>query len=203
MTGVQTCALPICGVADNFWGPTGNQGPCGPSVEVYIDDLEVGTLVFNEYFCSGSRELLLSGRARLEKLAKPGVDVGLGLERLLVKVNNLSSIYETDLLKPLMDLLPSDLNNRSRRVVADHARGVAFLITDGVRPSNRGADYILRRLLRRLFVNENIGNSNLAPIFRSVVDIYDGVYPELKTDTIQGVWNEELKKFSKIGRAHV
>src|SRR3989344_1360367 len=69
---------------DNFWGPTGNKGPCGPTTEIYVDNVEVWNIVFNEYFCEGSREDLMAGSAKLEKVKQNGIDTGMGLERFAV-----------------------------------------------------------------------------------------------------------------------
>ena len=131
------------GKEDNSWGPTGNEGPCGPTVEFYVDGLEIWNLVFNEFFCRGSREEYLAGTAKLEKLKQPGVDTGMGLERLVAVLDGTQDVYQTDLLKPLFDKFGS-------RMIADHLRGSIFLVADGVRPSNKGAGYVLRRLLRRV-----------------------------------------------------
>jgi len=135
--------IKVAGKEDNFWGPTGKEGPCGPTAEFYVDGLEVWNLVFNEFFCHGSREQYLAGKAKLEKLKQPGVDTGMGLERLTAVLNGTMDVYQTDLLKSLFDKFGS-------RVIADHLRGSIFLIGDGVRPSNKGAGYVLRRLLRRV-----------------------------------------------------
>ncbi len=123
------------GRADNFWGPTGSEGPCGPTSEIYIDGIEIWNLVFNQYYCGADKNL--------RKLDKPGVDTGMGLERLTAVLNGTTDVFQTDLLKPLLEKFGS-------RVIADHLRGAIFLIADGVRPSNKEAGYILRRLLRRV-----------------------------------------------------
>lgn len=138
---------------DNFWGPTGGAGPCGPTTEIYIDGVEVWNIVFNEYFCHGSREDLLAGKARLEKLEQNGIDTGMGLERLTAIVQGKKNVFETDLFTSLIDLLPKEMPLRQQRIAVDHARGAAFLIADGIRPSNKDAGYVLRRLLRRLIVH--------------------------------------------------
>ena len=145
------------GMDDVFWGPTGASGPCGPTTEIYCknsagEDIEVWNIVFNEFFCSGSREELLAGNATLEPLATKGIDTGMGLERLAMCVQGKNDIFETDLYAPLMDLVPSDFTDTQKRVIADHARAAVFLLADGVRPSNKDREYVLRRLLRRPIV---------------------------------------------------
>ncbi|MBI2034079.1 MAG: alanine--tRNA ligase [Candidatus Liptonbacteria bacterium] len=130
---------------DNFWGPTGSEGPCGPTTEIYVRGVEVWNLVFNEYYCHPG--------GKLEKLRTPGVDTGMGLERLVMVVQNMPTIFETDLFKPIFNFLDQRLSKPrpewSKRIIADHIRGIVFLIVDGVRPSNKDQGYILRRLMRR------------------------------------------------------
>src|SRR3989344_6078997 len=97
------------GIEDNFWGPTGNAGPCGPTTEIYCEnsaggEAEIWNIVFNEFFFPGSRAELLSGASgeKLEKLKTPGVETGMGLERLAMIAQNKKNIFETDLFAPLM-----------------------------------------------------------------------------------------------------
>ncbi len=167
------------GRADNFWGPTGNEGPCGPTVELYIDGIEVWNLVFNEYYCQQD--------GKLRPLERRGVDTGMGLERLTSVVQGVSNIFETDLLKPLM------LNEN--RVLADHARGVSFLIADGVRPSNKDAGYIVRRLMRRMIVKSE--ELAIKDLFKKVFDAYGSFYKELNLATVIFVFEEESIRFGK------
>ena len=127
---------------DNFWGPTGKEGPCGPTTEIYINGVEIWNIVFNEYYCKAD--------GTLEKLKIPGVDTGMGLERLAMVSQNKKNIFETDLFEPLMRLMKGMAGGWSARIAADHARGVVFLIADGVIPSNKEQGYVLRRLIRRV-----------------------------------------------------
>jgi len=143
------------GMEDVFWGPTGSSGPCGPTTEIYCknaagQDIEIWNIVFNEFFFPGSREELLSGASgkKLERLKAPGVDTGMGLERLAMVAQGKKSIFETDLFASLMKLV-DDVPEWSQRIIADHARAATFLATDGVIPSNKEQGYILRRLVRR------------------------------------------------------
>lgn len=180
---------------DNFWGPTGNKGPCGPTTEIYIDGIEVWNIVFNEYFCEGSREDLLSGKAQLNKLAEPGVDTGMGLERLVAVLSGVNNVYETDLFSLIIDILPSDLSDEGKRILADHGRGIAFLISDGVTPSNKEAGYILRRLIRRIITKAP--EFDFSQLLNKVVKLYDSHYQELDREKILNVFDEESKKFKK------
>jgi alanyl-tRNA synthetase len=143
------------GIDDVFWGPTGNSGPCGPTTEIYCKnaegkDIEIWNIVFNEFMCSGSREDLLAGKANLTSLAIKGIDTGMGLERLVMVVQGKENVFETDLFSKIIALLPADWSEKKKRIFADHGRATAFLIVDGVRPSNKGAGYILRELFLNL-----------------------------------------------------
>ena len=129
------------GKEDNFWGPTGDEGPCGPTTEIYVNGVEIWNIVFNEYY--------RNKEDKFKKLEKPGVDTGMGLERLAMVVQKVPTIFETDLFKPLIEKIPYD-DIREKRILADHTRAVVYLIVDGVEPSNKGRGYILRRLLRRM-----------------------------------------------------
>lgn len=132
--------------ADVFWGPTGNSGPCGPTTEIYCkntsgEDVEIWNVVFNEYFCDGSREQLDKSEVKLTKLPVLGIDTGMGFERLVSVVQKKESFYETDLF--------NGEKTKEARIIADHLRASENLIKDGVLPSNTGAGYVLRRLIRR------------------------------------------------------
>src|SRR3989338_6637912 len=89
---------------DNCWRPTGSEGPCGPSTEIYVNGVEIWNIVFYEFFYSGSREELLSGKSdkKLEKLKTSGIDTGMGLERLAMVAQNKKNIFETDLFEPII-----------------------------------------------------------------------------------------------------
>ncbi len=158
------------GEQDNFWGPAGNSGPCGPCSEIHYDFgeefgcgkascapgcgcgrfSEIWNLVFTQYNQDekGQRTLL----------PKPNIDTGMGLERTVAVVNGKASVYETDLFTPLLEYISGltgkeyggdDDIDDTIRVIAEHSRGIPFLIADGVIPSNEGRGYVLRRLLRR------------------------------------------------------
>lgn len=132
------------GRADNFWGPTGEEGPCGPTTEVYVDGIEVWNVVFNQYYQHQDKTL--------KPLPTKGIDTGLGLERLAMVMQKKDNVFETDLFVPIMEQIKSLSTNydlKSARIVADHIRAATFLISDRVIPSNTDRGYILRRLLRR------------------------------------------------------
>lgn len=191
------------GREDNFWGPTGSEGPCGPTTEIYINGVEIWNIVFNQYYCKPDKTLVA--------LEKPGVDTGMGLERLAMVLQKKKNIFETDLFAPLIQSLPTaDTDQRVKRIIADHCRAIVFLITDGVRPSNKGAGYILRRLIRRVIVHVDLKRmgsfagsdtlpmgyeSDLKKVFEAIIDLYNFVHPEIRKETVFSVFDDERKKF--------
>ena len=178
---------------ENFWGPTGLEGPCGPTVEIYYKDLEIWNLVFNEYF--------RDKHGKLSPLEQKGVDTGLGLERLAKVIQNKPSIFETDLFEPIMREI-SGKNERAKRIISDHIKACTFLISEGILPSNKDRGYILRRLIRRIIGLEKIlglPNNFLMSLVPKVVEIYKDIYPEIKSKEaeIMTVIQNEGEKFEK------
>ncbi|MBI2121896.1 MAG: alanine--tRNA ligase [Candidatus Sungbacteria bacterium] len=198
------------GIEDVFWGPTGSAGPCGPTTEIYCENAaggkaEIWNIVFNEFYFPGSREELLSGSSgkSLERLKTPGVDTGMGLERLAMIAQNKKNIFETDLFVPFFELLPSELPEREKRIIADHLRGAVFLIADGVRPLNKEAGYILRRLMRRALVYEykyKISPEFFISIMGETISNYGKFYSQLvkESENIRIEFENERKKFRKL-----
>ena len=181
------------GRKDNFWGPTGEEGPCGPTTEIYLNGVEVWNIVFNEYYQKPD--------GTLEKLKTPGVDTGMGLERLAMVVQKKRNIFETDLFLPIINAI-SDDNARAKRIITDHIKSSVFLISEGVAPSNTERGYILRRLLRRGIRygrHLNLPPNFLTPLAGKVLEIYRDVYPELslKENEIFTVIQGEEKRFAQ------
>lgn len=173
--------------ADVFWGPTGDSGPCGPTTEIYCrnatgEDVEIWNVVFNEYISDGSREKLDKGEAKLTKLPILGIDTGMGLERLVTVVNKKESVYDTDLF--------NGEKTKEERIIADHIKASLFIISDGIVPSNNGAGYVLRRLIRRA---SRFSDKSLSEIIDKVKDIYKDIY-NLED---KGLIREEEDKFKK------
>lgn len=178
---------------DNFWGPTGTQGPCGPTTEIYINNVEVWNIVFNEYYYA-DREL--------KKLGMQGIDTGMGFERLATIVQQKSSIYETDLFQLILDNLPQEINIYQKRIIADHLRASVFLLSDGILPSNKDQGYILRKLLRRSLTIKhslNLGDVVFNNILLMIIKEYGKYYKELQTkkDFIFENYLKEKNKFNK------
>lgn len=195
--GIPEEKIKKCGREDNFWGPTGQEGPCGPTTEIHVKGTEIWNLVFNEYFFDKNKKLSF--------LKQKGVDTGMGLERLAIITQKKSSVYETDLFEPLIEKIRKDssvLNLKSERIVADHIKGAVFLISEGVFPSNIEQGYILRRLLRRMIRHGkllNVPGNFFVNLAKKVIEIYQNVYSEIKsneTDILTVIQAEE-EKFEK------
>jgi alanyl-tRNA synthetase len=185
--------LRFCGREDNFWGPTGQEGPCGPTTEVHINGVEVWNLVFNEYFQDRNK--------KLTPLKQKGVDTGMGLERLAMVVQNKPSVFETDVFEPIMAKIPGQ-NEKARRIIADHIKSAVFLIAEGILPSNVERGYVLRRVLRRAIRYGkvlNLPKNFLLPLAQKTIEIYKDVYPHVNSsqaDILTVIQNEE-EKFEK------
>jgi alanyl-tRNA synthetase len=190
---------------DNVWGPLGPEGPCGAANEVYVDNLEVATLVFMEYYCSKDKNLTL--------LSQKGVDVGWGLERLTMIIQGKSNVFETDLFLPVTAVIPGQ-NEKARRIIADHIKGAVFLISEGVLPLNIEQGYVLRRILRRAIRFGKLlalPRNFLIPLAQRTIEIYQTIYPKIKSretdiltviqkegEKFEKTLNEGLKQFEKL-----
>lgn len=184
---------------DNFWGPTGQEGPCGPATEIYVDGVEIWNLVFNEYYSSSAKQLT--------SLNYKGVDTGMGLERLAVVLQGKANIFATDLYASVITALetlsqPGKYSEPTARVIADHLKASMFLIADGVRPSNKAQGYILRRLIRRTALKaRNLGllDSDISQIIEQLYQLYATDYDRLATEygLINLVISEEMTKFNR------
>jgi alanyl-tRNA synthetase len=215
--GVDPNRLSRLGDKDNFW-MMGDTGPCGPCSEIFYDHgedvpggppgspdddldryIEIWNLVFMQF------DTLEDGTR--VPLPKPSVDTGMGLERLAAVLQNVHSNYEIDLFQSLIKAVMgvtgcTDIENRSLRVIADHIRSTAFLIADGVIPSNEGRGYVLRRIIRRAIRHGyKLGCSDLFMyklVDALVVEMGDA-YPELaqQADHVKKVLKIEEEQFAR------
>ncbi|SFV80912.1 Alanyl-tRNA synthetase [hydrothermal vent metagenome] len=209
-----------CGAKDNFW-QMGDTGPCGPSSEIFYDHgediaggppghadedgdryIEIWNLVFTQYDKQED--------GYLKPLAAPCVDTGMGLERLAAVLQHENNNYDTDgfksLTKAVVDLTPKangiKTDNASVRVISDHIRSTAFMIVDGVIPSNEGRGYVLRRIIRRAIRHghkigiDKVFFYRLAPVL--ALEMKD-VYPELKKTlaNVEKVLKREEQRFAQ------
>jgi alanyl-tRNA synthetase len=198
--GISKERIKKCSREDNFWGPTGLEGPCGPTTEIYVNGIEVWNLVFNEYYKDREGKLI--------SLKQKGVDTGMGLERLAMISQNKNSVFETDLFEPIIKALSTSniehqtSNIRSQRIIADHIKGAVFLISEGILPSNVERGYVLRRILRRAILHSKILNlpkNSMIEAAKKVIEIYKNVYPEVlsRQADILTVIEGEREKFEK------
>lgn len=191
--GMPQEKIKFFGKEDNFWGPTGNEGPCGPTTEIYVNGIEIWNIVFNKYYFDGKK---------YEKLKYQGIDTGMGLERLAMAVQNTPTIFETDLFQYIISELPIELPERTKRIIVDHTRAIIFLISDGLRPSNKEAEYVLRRLMRRIITFAYEENIKQPPenLLKLTTDFYKKIsdYRNLDFNIIKEVYDEEYARFLPI-----
>lgn len=223
--GVPAERIKRKGKKDNFWGPPGASGSCGPCSEIHYD-------LGEQYKCDDPRgcgidtcecdrwveiwnlvftELYQDEEGNQSPLGKKNVDTGMGLERIAMVCQGVASTFETDLLKPIMDKVcemsgvpykKSEKTDVSLRIITDHARCVSFLISDGVIPGNEGRSYVLRMILRRALRHGKILGMDL-PFLYKLVDIivenYGEAYPDLvknKQKIVDTIKKEE-ERFAK------
>jgi alanyl-tRNA synthetase len=220
--GVPLDRIQRLGDKDNFW-QMGDTGPCGPCSEIHIDRgpefgpdggplhdphgdrfMEFWNLVFMQYNQAqdGSRTLL----------PKPSVDTGAGLERILALLQGVDSVWETDLMLPLIETAQSvtgksyrvgdydDRDSFAMRVLAEHARSSTMLVTDGVFPSNEGRGYVLRRIIRRAVRYAYLlGTEQLVMprLVETAIDVMGNAYPDVvkSKDFVVGVLTREEERF--------
>ncbi|ELY2509025.1 alanine--tRNA ligase [Cronobacter sakazakii] len=185
--------------SDNFW-QMGDTGPCGPCTEIFYDHgdhiwggppgspeedgdryIEIWNIVFMQF----NRQ----ADGTMEPLPKPSVDTGMGLERIAAVLQHVNSNYEIDLFQKLIKAVANvtgatDLTNKSLRVIADHIRSCAFLIADGVIPSNENRGYVLRRIIRRAIRHGNMLGAKDTFFYKLVGPLVD----------VMGAAGEELKR---------
>jgi alanyl-tRNA synthetase len=206
---------------DNWWGPAGETGPCGPDTEMFIDTgktacgpdcrpgchcgkyIEIWNDVFMQYSKQKDGSYL--------KLDRTCVDTGMGIERTVAMLNGKKSVYETEIFIPFIKAVEAvsgkkyganDTDDISIRIICDHARAATFIIGDskGVTPSNVGAGYVLRRLIRRAVRHGRklgVDGVFLGKVAQVAIDMYKGPYPEIgeKADFVLAELKAEEEKF--------
>jgi alanyl-tRNA synthetase len=207
------------GKDDNWWGPAGETGPCGPCTEMFYDvSPEKGqlgdtfeSLVNNfrllEFWNDVFMEYNKKKDGTFERMAQQNVDTGMGLERVAVIMSGKDNIFDTEIFQPLIRKIEEitgkdyadEENKSSMRIVADHIKSATFMIADGVAPSNVERGYILRRLIRRAVRQGKIlgiENNFAAKIAEVVIDEYKETYPELERESgkiVEELNQEEVK----------
>ncbi|MDI6778443.1 MAG: alanine--tRNA ligase [Patescibacteria group bacterium] len=207
------------GKDDNWWGPAGETGPCGPCTEMFYDvSPELGEVndtfenlvknfrlmeIWNDVFMEFNKK----ADGTFEKMAQQNVDTGMGLERTLVVMSGKDNVFDTEFFQPIIRKIEEicgkkydDENSKiPMRIIADHLKAATFMIADGALPSNVERGYVLRRLIRRavrqgkvLGIEDNFASK----IAEAVVDMYKDIYPELekeKDKIIEELDKEEVK----------
>lgn len=180
--------------SENFWSLGTENSPGGPTVEFYVDSVELWNLVFNQYVMQGGKYIPSKYR---------GVDTGMGLERLTAVMSGKSDIYEIDLLWPLVQKIEKISGEKYQdhqkefRIIADHLKAATFLLEEGIVFSNKDRGYIARRLIRRAIVKANeigIKENFTTKIAAKVFEIYQGNF---KTKNIIEELEKEENKFRK------
>jgi alanyl-tRNA synthetase len=204
---------------DNFWGPAGETGPCGPCTEVFYDTGEEFGPEYKPglYFDDKGRyieiwnagvfmELNKNEDGSFSPLPLKSVDTGSGLERMAMVMNGHKSVYETDLMKPIMDLVQksyglSDI--KKIRMVTDHMRASTMILSEGIAPSNEGQGYIPRRLIRKCvaaLVANKAQQIDFTPIVDLVIKLLSPYYPLLEQGRETCLYNmkAEVEEFTPI-----
>lgn len=213
--GIPKERIAFLGRKDNWWGPAGQTGPCGPDTEMFywaensqapkeFDPNNNGWVeIWNDVFMQYNK----NEKGQYEELEQKNVDTGMGLERTVAILSGHKSVYETDLFIPIINKikeLASEEDETSTRIIADHLRSSVFILGDpkGVSPSNLDQGYILRRLIRRAVRNGKLIGINeafITKIAKVVVEEYKDAYPELEDNKafILDQLALEEEKFSK------
>ncbi len=165
---------------DNWWGPAGKTGPCGPDTEMFVNSFEIWNDVFMEYNKTESEKYI--------PLSQKNVDTGMGVERTISILNELNDDYLTDCFLPIIKEIENlsgkkyGQNKRSMRIIADHIKASVFILAENISPSNTEHGYVLRRLIRRAvrYAKELGIKESLTKLPPSVLEIYQEDYPELK-----------------------
>lgn len=205
------------GKKENWWGPAGQTGPCGPDTEIFYEmdqepcgpncdpSCECGKYVeiWNNVFLQYNK----TAEGTYEPLSQKNVDTGLGLDRMAAVMQGVSNVFETDVFVAIMEKIRELSRSNdviSERIIADHLRAATFILADprAVRPSNTDQGYVLRRLIRRAIrhgMKIGIEAFFTIKIADTVIEIYSDFYPELERtkDFIRSALHEEETKFSK------
>ena len=212
--GIEENRISVISTNDNFWS-MGDVGPCGPCTEIFYDFgsnyegnppghgdegeryVEIWNLVFMQF-----NRL---SKDKIVDLPKPSVDTGMGLERICAVMQNEHSNYDTDLFAPIINFIKDNTQKKyhseisSIKVIADHIRSISFLVTEGVRPSNEGHGYVLRRIIRRAVRHShkiNLEKSKFLDIVPIFINTLKNQYKDINQyDLIKDILSNEIEKF--------
>ncbi len=190
--------IKFLGRDENFWGPAGKTGPCGPCTEMFYDGVEIWNDVFMEYNKTAD--------GKYEQLKQRNVDTGMGVERTVAVLNGKKSVFDIEPLKSIVervrDLCGKSSVPHSERIIADHLRAATFILAEGLKPSNLEHGYVLRRLIRRAIrYGKKLGIEKpfTHEISKVVIELMSDEYPELnknKDFVIEQLIQEE-ERFNK------
>jgi len=217
--GIPRQRIYFLGKEDNWWGPAGETGPCGPDSEMFYDtgkqkcgsDCRPGCScgkyieIWNDVFMMYNK----TAEGNFVPLKQRNIDTGMGVERTLAVLDGHFDDYRTELFWPIIEQLELRLkvkynsNNeitRSLRIIADHLKASVFLISDGVRPSNKLQGYILRRLLRRsaskaFSINKDFDSKDFKSLVQIIISIYPNYFKETNSEEIAMEVSLEIRKF--------
>ena len=212
--GIEENKISVISTNDNFWS-MGDVGPCGPCTEIFYDFgsnyegnppghgdegeryVEIWNLVFMQF-----NRL---SKDKIVDLPKPSVDTGMGLERICAVMQNEHSNYDTDLFAPIINFIKDNTQKKyhseisSMKVIADHIRSISFLVTEGVRPSNEGHGYVLRRIIRRAVRHShkiNLEKNKFLDIVPIFINTLKNQYKDINQyDLIKDTLSNEIEKF--------
>jgi alanyl-tRNA synthetase len=200
---------------DNWWGPAGNTGPCGPDTEMFYDTGKGSCGIscapgcscgkYNEIWNDVFMQYNKTADGRYEPIKQKNVDTGMGIERTIAVLQGKDNVYETEMFVPLVEKireLAKEENERSVRIIADHSRAAAFILAERIVPKNVEHGYVLRRLIRRSIRHGKllgIEDDFLGELLKIVIEMYSKDYPHLKEneDFIISELEKEEKKFKK------
>src|SRR3989338_5478431 len=168
--GIEKSKIKFLGKENNWWGPAGKTGPCGPDTEMFINNVEIWNDVFMQYNKN------IDGK--YEELKQKNVDTGMGVERTLAIINSFEDNYLTTAWQPIIKK-----NKKEMRIIADHLKASTFILAESIEPANVEHGYVLRRLIRRAIRHGKtlgIENNFTKKISEIVIEMYKD-YPELKT----------------------
>ncbi|GAA2570470.1 alanine--tRNA ligase-related protein [Streptomyces sp. LARHCF252] len=208
----EELGLPVEKTGDENWWSNGPDGPCGPDSEIFVWTGETGTPPqgspgtdprWTELWNHVHMRYERRADGTLVPLRQPGVDTGMGLERLVAVLQGRRSVYDTDVFEPWMRTVPSlwGLDGPSTRLVSDHLRAGVVVLGDGVRPSNTGRGYVLRRLIRRLLTTLGRGDSSrtLADLPPELIEhTLDHFRQSVGRDLVREVLLDEEQRFGKL-----
>ncbi len=210
--GIPEQRIAYLGKKDNWWGPAGKTGPCGPDTEMFYwksktkeppREFDPKNSEWVEIWNDVLMQYTKDEKGNYNEASQKNIDTGMGVERTLTILNDLEDNYEAEMWKPIIEKIESlskkkySENKKEMRVIADHIKAAAFIINDGIQPSNSEQGYVLRRLIRRAVIyGKKIGVENFT---QNLVEPINKIYPEynLKEEKISKTLKKEEEKFNK------